>query len=438
MIASLRRMTFPLLILSLAPAMTLLAESIDSHLLDEGEEWTISDIDSNTPIRVSDQSIIKAKVQDGNRLQIRAVRAGIAELSYKKRADDQNHKIQIVVRNKRELRSFPPNKRGAFPTTLCQEPGVICVPERGLITGTTSSFEWRNHARKLCKQSGICQVNVELSPDGRQRQLTDLRKRLGSKYRVNVSADGLPLVLIDCPHQEKTWTKEHMDFLLSGAVSSGDVGVECSPAFRFGHFVVKARVTAIDTQALSQIGFEQETNILKTLGVIRSADDWIEKLHDLQQNNLATVLGEPMLELDGGVVGKISSGSEIAYRRSDKDSQTDSVLEWHQLGLSMEVSVTAQDGDYVVLSYKVTLKIPSEATGHPKNNTSNVEGEVKLKLDELHVIATSQIQSDRNDHSSSLIIAKVPIIGPLLSWRGSGSSTATVVVGFTVSNPSPE
>jgi len=406
------------------------ADAATTHVLTEGEEWTISTIDTNSPVRISDQSIIKAKAQSDHRLTIRAVRSGVAEITLKKHSETQSQKIQIVVRSKNQNLAAPPNRRGIFPSTLCQESGVTCIPERGLITGFTSSHEWRNHARRLCKQSGTCQVNVELTADGAQRQADEIQRKLGAKHRVTLSNDGLPMVLVDCPQQEKTWTKEHVDFLLSGAISSGDVGLECSPAFRFGHFIVKSRITSVDTQALSQMGLDTEKNILQTISTLRNG---IDKLLDLQRRNLASVLGEPSIELDSGVVGKIGSGSEIAYQRTSADSKSETNWDWHQLGLNMEVAVTARDGDFVVLSYKITLKIPSDASGAPKNNTSNVEGEVRLKMNELRVLATSQIHSDRSNQSSSAFAGKIPIIGPLLTQRGSGSSTATVVVAFMVS-----
>ncbi len=391
-------------------------------------------IPDGSEVSVDPKGIVKIQRDSmGEKWMILGIGSGTADIRIK--SADKVGTLQILratVESQAEVKGRRPIKRGYFPSELCSHPGIHCRADLGLITGTSSSYEWRMHARNTCRQSKSCQVEVNLTSDESQRMLRVYREKIGAGYDVHLTSGGEISVGILCSEASKTLLREHIDFLTSGAVDRGEIGLVCRRPTISQRFLIKFQLNAISNSTASEFGLNDPKSPNNRLGLIaeppRSA---VSILNDLKTSNRSKSLGEPSLIVDLGQKATLNSGSEI-ISGTEIDRQTgESKPHYKNLGLEIEAEILDQHEG--IVRTRLLARMKSQALRNENRfSTQEISTEVSLKLGAEQILGTSQMSGDHHLSSNSNILAKIPIIGPLLEYQSKDQAVSTVVISAIV------
>jgi hypothetical protein len=392
------------------------------------------DIPPGSEVSLKPKGIIRIqRDRVSQKWMMEGTRAGNASITIKSANEDLDLKIlNISVAQPSEVRGRRPIKRGHFPSELCSHPGINCRADLGMISGISSSYEWRMHARNSCRQSKSCQVEVELTSEESQRMLQVFRDKIGNAYDVDLTTGGEISVGIPCTKDSKTLTREHIDFLTSGAVERGEIGLECKRPSTDQRFLVKFKLTAISNSDATDFGLIDPRNSKNRLGVMnQSPTTALNFLSDIRTSNRSESLGEPALIVDLGQKAKLTSGSEIVSG-TEIDRQTgESKPHYKNLGLEVEAEISDVREDVVRARLVGRMKSQSLRSEN-KFSIQEINTEVSLKLGKEQVLGSSQISGEHRLSTNSSILGRIPIIGPLLEYRSDDQALSTVVISILV------
>ena len=326
----------------------------------------------------------------------------------------------------------------ALPPWLCEPQGIHCDVAAGIITGTAPSYLWLQRARAACERPPGCIVAAGLPPAALAGWLETLRGALGPDFTVAAGPTGLPSLTAFCGKSGRQRREDEADAATAQAVTGGLVSFRCREELGL-RYRLHAKVDLVEQSAIRDLGFEGLAVI--QLGVAapgqprpRQDAHLLSRLHALEQDRRAVIVGEPVVRLIPNVESDVVSGGEFQTTEQivhvAHGAETEEIATWKQFGLSLHLTAEPRDEETARVTYDMTFRARSQ-TGEQVNDqelaVSQLRTAVEVPLGEPVMAGVLDLTTNGTEGGGVPLLSQLPLVGPLFARTATHRSTSRLL-----------
>lgn len=380
------------------------ALEVEPLTLAVGEAATI-DVGEEDTIHVSRKGPVDIVLVRAGVWQVVGLRPGVVVVTVRDaNGDEVARRLYNVV--ELSTHKHPLFDNNIWHNFICKRKGVRCDLVNHAVYGVSDDFRWFATAKVQCAKQQPCLFHVVLKPESADRTLKHLSKQLAPWYQVQILPGGEVLATEDCQGDKPT--SDRVNFLTDGGVEEGWLRVECSSSVWRSPLTFRAKVFLIEANAADELGLDWESINFRKIPEA--------KLNALSRAGVVRIVAEPEIQFRPmETLGFHDGGEFFAEGEGEADSK---VQHWKKYGFIFSGIAKFVGENRVALSYEVELSQVSSGSGLKK---SSIKSEVEMALGKVTLLGFMKNISVERSGEEHLILAHIPILGPLfrsVNWGG--------------------